>query len=121
MCIYKGKNGTCKRHSSGGALWQCVGLKCPDYVASKGEMFHNMADVEMADFISRNCLKTLCEIVCGDECKAHTEDASEPRVACRKIVLAWLRNSAEEQSSNPQMDEYTAEWCEYVFGERRSE
>ena len=116
MCIHKRSDGTCNKHSSGGALWWCVGLKCPDYAASKADSFRNMTDEELADFICENNVKSLCDIVCGDNCKAFAKKDKSPQRACREIVAVWLRKGSTKGRCDPEREGYEAEWCGYVFG-----
>lgn len=116
MCIHKRGDGTCIRHSSGGALWWCVGMRCPDYVVSKVDSFRNMTDSELADFICENNVRSLCEIVCGDDCKAFAKEGKSPRTACREVVMEWLRKGSTRKLFNPPREEYEAEWCGYMGG-----
>ena len=105
MCIHKNSDGTCRKHSSGGALWFCVGLKCPDHETSKADQFRNMTDAELAAFIASNNVKSLCEIVCGDQCGAFAQKGKSPRVACRETVFGRLKQSAKIKEASP------AEWA----------
>lgn len=104
MCIHKNSDGTCHKHSSGGALWFCVGLKCPDYEMSNADQFRNMTDAELAAFIASNNVKSLCDIVCGDKCKAVARNGVAPWVACRETVAKWLKRRARTEAS-------PAEWA----------
>ena len=102
MCVYRSENYFCSRHSTEGRLWLCVGDKCPDYTMSNADMWRSMTDEDLAAYLARNNVNTICDIVCGGKCKAVAKKGVDPWTACRKIVEEWLkkpsrRNEASEE------------------------
>ena len=55
-----------------------------------------MSDEEIAEFVCRNGINTLCDIICGGECNAIASFKKSGDEACKEIVMKWLKQSAEE-------------------------
>ena len=55
-----------------------------------------MSDEELAEFVLRNGINTLCDIICGGECNAIASFKKSGDEACKEIVMKWLKQSAEE-------------------------
>ena len=55
-----------------------------------------MSDEEITEFVCRNGINTLCDIICGGECNAIASFKKSGDEACKEIVMNWLKQSAEE-------------------------
>ena len=55
-----------------------------------------MSDEEITEFVCRNGINTLCDIICGGECNAIASFKKSGDEACKEIVMKWLKQSAEE-------------------------
>lgn len=55
-----------------------------------------MSDEEITEFVLRNGINTLCDIICGGECNAIASFKKSGDEACKEIVMKWLKQSAEE-------------------------
>lgn len=55
-----------------------------------------MSDEEIAEFVCRNGINTLCDIICGGECNAIASFKKSGDEACKEIVMNWLEQPAEE-------------------------
>lgn len=64
-------------------------------VVSNADRIRAMSDEELAEWVGNNSISTLCDIVCGGECKAFaTLDKTSDQV-CKEIVLKWLKTPAD--------------------------
>ena len=54
-----------------------------------------MSDEELASKISHQCISSLCDIVCGGDCKAFATLNKTSHQRCVEIVLDWLKRPAE--------------------------
>ena len=55
-----------------------------------------MSDEEITEFVCRNGINTLCDIICGGECNAIASFKKSGDEACKEIVMKWLKQPAEE-------------------------
>ena len=55
-----------------------------------------MSDEEIAEYVCRNSINTLCDIICGGECNAIATLKKSGDWACKEIVMKWLQQPAEE-------------------------
>ena len=55
-----------------------------------------MSDEEIAEYVCRNSINTLCDIICGGECNAISTLKRSGDWACKEIVMKWLQQPAEE-------------------------
>ena len=55
-----------------------------------------MSDEEITEFVCRNGINTLCDIICGGECNAIASFKKSGDEACKEIVMKWLQQPAEE-------------------------
>ena len=54
-----------------------------------------MSDEEITEFVCRNGINTLCDIICGGECNAIASFKKSGHEACKEIVMNWLEQPAE--------------------------
>ena len=57
-----------------------------------------MSDEEIAEYVCRNSINTLCDIICGGECNAISTLKRSGDWACKEIVMKWLQQPAEEDN-----------------------
>ena len=55
-----------------------------------------MSDEELAEFVLRNGINTLCDIICGGECNAIASFKKSGDGACKEIAMNWLEQPSEE-------------------------
>ena len=77
-------------------------IGCDSRVVGKkmtnADRIRSMSDEEMAEWITagENCIRTLCDIICGGECNAIATFKKSGAEACKEIVMKWLQQPAEE-------------------------
>ena len=54
-----------------------------------------MSDEEITEFVCRNGINTLCDIICGGECNAIASFKKSGDEACKQIVMKWLQQPSE--------------------------
>ena len=80
---------------------------CPDYPEkcrfcgafrepTNADRIRAMSDEEIAEYVCRNSINTLCDIICGGECNAISTLKRSGDWACKEIVMKWLQQPAEE-------------------------
>ena len=92
---------------------KCTGMRCPMQVGYKvdecnykdcphrtepitnAQKIRAMSDEEIAEFVLRNGINTLCDIICGGECNAIASFKKSADEACKEIVMKWLQQPAE--------------------------
>ena len=62
---------------------------------TRADKIRAMSDEELAAKISHQCISSLCDIVCGGECKAFATLNKTSQQRCVEIVLDWLQQPAE--------------------------
>ena len=58
-----------------------------------------MSDEEITEFVLRNSINTLCDIICGGECNAISTLKRSGDWACKEIVMKWLQQPAGEEDN----------------------
>ena len=91
MCIYRTKDGICKKYSDGNVLSYYVDGPCDQKVISNADKIRSMTDEELADFIQRvqfgdfsnlDYGKTFCDMCDG-------------QYECDDCLKYWLKQPAE--------------------------
>ena len=59
-----------------------------------------MTDEELAEYVCRNSINTLCDIICGGECNAISTLKRSGDWACKEIVMKWLQQPAGEEDKH---------------------
>ena len=59
-----------------------------------------MSDEEIAEYVCRNSINTLCDIICGGECNAISTLKRSGDWACKEIVMKWLQQPAGEDDKH---------------------
>ena len=72
----------------------CCPLTKPQTRADK---IRAMSDEEITEFVFRNGINTLCDIICGGECNAIASFKKSGDEACKEIVMKWLKQSVKEE------------------------
>lgn len=65
-------------------------------VRTNADRIRAMSDEEIAEYVCRNSINTLCDIICGGECNAISTLKRSGDWACKEIVMKWLQQPAEE-------------------------
>ena len=63
---------------------------------TNADRIRSMSDEELAEYVCRNSINTLCDIICGGECNAIATLKKSGDWACKEIVMKWLQQPAEE-------------------------
>ena len=73
---------------------------CTAYVPviGNGDRIRSTSDEELAVKISHQSISSLCDIVCGRDCKAFPTLNKTSQKRCVEIVLDWLQQPAEQKS-----------------------
>lgn len=56
-----------------------------------------VSDEELTEFVCRNGINTLCDIICGGECDAIASFKKSGDEACKEIVMNWLKQPIKEE------------------------
>ena len=59
-----------------------------------------MSDEEIAEYVCRNSINTLCDIICSGECNAIATLKKSGDWACKEIVMKWLQQPAGEEDDH---------------------
>ena len=65
-------------------------------VITNADRIRAMSDEEIAEYVCRNSINTLCDIICGGECNAIATLKKSGDWACKENVMKWLQQPAEE-------------------------
>ena len=88
-------NTSCSNHGKDisflGDGWKCNYTP----VITRAEKFRAMSDEEITEFVCRNGINTLCDIICGGECNAIASFKKSGDEACKEIVMKWLQQPCE--------------------------
>ena len=70
---------------------------CTAYVPviTNADRIRSMSDEELASKISNQCISSLCDIVCGGDCKSFATLNKTSHKRCVEIVLEWLHQPTE--------------------------
>ena len=63
--------------------------------ATNADKIRAMSDEEITEFVCRNGINTLCDIICGGECNAIASFKKSGDEACKGIVMKWLQSPSE--------------------------
>ena len=66
------------------------------YLPTNADRIRAMSDEAIAEYVCRNSINTLCDIICGGECNAISTLKRSGDWACKEIVMKWLQQPAEE-------------------------
>ena len=90
-------NISCSNHGKNvsflGDGWKCNYIPVP----TKADRIRAMSDEEITEFVCRNGINTLCDIICGGEGNAIASFKKSGDEACKEIVMKWLQQPAEEE------------------------
>lgn len=64
--------------------------------ATNADVIRRMSDEELADAMCRNPIFTVCDAVCKGDCKAVDTLNDTKEAVCKRTILDWLRQPAEE-------------------------
>ena len=62
---------------------------------TRADKIRAMSDEEITEFVCRNGINTLCDIICGGECNAIASFKKSGDEACKEIVMKWLQQPSE--------------------------
>ena len=54
-----------------------------------------LSDEELAEFVCRNSINTMCDIICGGWCNAVATLKKSADEMCKEIVIKWLQQPVE--------------------------
>ena len=97
-CKYLTKNGRCGLKDSYAYRHGCFGAdmcRCREPMTN-ADRIRAMSDEEIAEYVCRNSINTLCDIICGGECNAISTLKRSGDWACKEIVMKWLQQPSEE-------------------------
>ena len=88
-------NTSCSNHGKDisflGDGWKCNYTP----VITNADKIRAMSDDEITEFVCRNGINTLCDIICGGECNAIASFKKSGDEACKEIVMKWLQQPVE--------------------------
>ena len=93
-CVYW-SGGMCKKLSDDKVTSWCVEGPCGYQIPSNADKIRAMSDEEITEFVCRNGINTLCDIICGGECNAIASFKKSGDEACKEIVMKWLKQPSE--------------------------
>ena len=96
-CKYETSNGRCGLKGCYAYRHKCYTedmCKCHE-PPTNADRIRAMSDEELAEKISCRCIRTLCDIVCVEDCKAFETLNKTSHQRCVEIVLDWLKRPAE--------------------------
>lgn len=67
---------------------------------ANGDRIRAMSDGELAEFVCRNSINTMCDIICGGWCNAVATLKKSGDEMCKEIVIKWLQQPAEGGENN---------------------
>lgn len=62
---------------------------------TNGGRIRAMSDEELAEFVCRNSISTMCDIICGGWCNAVATLKKSADEMCKEIVIKWLQQPVE--------------------------
>lgn len=71
-------------------------------IKTNADRIRAMSDEEIAEYVCRNSINTLCDIICGGECNAISTLKRSGDWACKEIVMKWLQQTAGEEDKHEQ-------------------
>ena len=84
----------------------CGGIGSHEIQMTNADHIRAMSDEEMTEWITagENCIRTLCDIICGGECNAIATFKKSGAEACKEIVMKWLQQPAGEEDKRENLD-----------------
>ena len=67
-----------------------------EYRMTNADRIRAMSDEEISEYVCRNSINTLCDIICGGECNAIATLKKSGDWVCKENVMKWLQQPAEE-------------------------
>lgn len=67
---------------------------------TNGDRIRSMSDEELAEFVCRNSINTMCDIICGGWCNAVANLKKSADEMCKEIVIKWLQQPVEGGENN---------------------
>lgn len=79
------------------SVWcmKCQGTGSIAVPMTNGDRIRSMSDEELAEFVCRNSISTMCDIICGGWCNAVKTLKKSADEMCKDIVIKWLQQPAE--------------------------
>ena len=96
-CKYETSNGRCGLKGCYAYRHKCYKedmCKCHE-PQTNADRIRAMSDEEITEFVCRNGINTLCDIICGGECNAIASFKKSGDEACKEIVMNWLQQPAK--------------------------
>ena len=96
-CKYETSNGRCGLKGCYAYRHKCYTedmCKCHE-PQTNADRIRAMSDEEISEFVCRNGINTLCDIICGGECNAIASFKKSGDEACKEIVMNWLQQPVE--------------------------
>ena len=78
----------------------CGGIGTHEIQMTNADRIRAMSDEEIAEYVCRNSINTLCDIICGGECNAISTLKRSGDWACKEIVMKWLQEPAGEEDKH---------------------
>ena len=63
---------------------------------SNADRIRSMSDEEMAEWMTHHSVYSICDIVCGGDCRAVANLTMTSRERCDEIIMQWLKRPAEK-------------------------
>ena len=95
-CIYFEKDGKCRKFSDDTVISYCVMGPCSEQKLSNSDRIRDMSDEELANTMYSNPIFIVCDAVCKGDCAAIDTLNDTKEDACKRTILEWLRQPAEE-------------------------
>lgn len=95
-CIYFEKDGKCRKFSDDTVISYCVMGPCSEQKLSNADRIRDMSDEELANTMYSNPIFIVCDAVCKGDCAAIDTLNDTKEDACKRTILEWLRQPAEE-------------------------
>lgn len=80
--------------------WETCGnwIQKPEKPPTNADRIRAMSDEELANAMCRNPIFTVCDAVCKGDCKAVDTLNDTKEAVCKRTILEWLQQPAEEDS-----------------------
>lgn len=97
-CVYFEKDGKCRKFSDDTVISYCVMGPCPEQKLSNADRIRDMSDEELANTMYSNPIFIVCDAVCKGDCAAIDTLNDTKEDACKRTILEWLQQPAEEDT-----------------------
>ena len=71
-------------------------VTCNPDIITNADRIRAMSDDDVADTMCRNPIFTVCDAVCKGDCKAVDTLNDTKEAVCKRTILEWLQQPAEE-------------------------